>query len=267
MRDKILDDAENILNEGIPGAEKKVFTELKELLRTFNTQGGRIVFDSQTINLINDAEKRILKALNRSGYNDRVKSYLKDFDLIKQNVIAQQKKINGINVAVRPLNNLQKSAIQQTTNILTGNGMNYNFIQPVKDILLSSASSGMTIAEAELQLRGIVLGDSERLGKLSRYVTQVSRDSISQYQGMLQSRIAKEYELDGVSYEGSIIRDSREQCKRWANMGEFAIKDLEKEIQWAYNNGSGMIPNTTPENFFIYRGGWNCRHTCTAIRL
>lgn len=267
MKDKILDDAEDLLNSGIPKAEKKVFLELKELLRQFNTSGGKIVFDSQTINLINEAEKRILKALNKSGYNDRVKSYLKDFDLIKENVVAQQKKINGINVATRPLNNLQKSAIQQTTNILTGNGMNYNFIQPVKDILLSSASSGMTIAEAELQLKSIVLGDEERLGKLNRYVTQVSRDAVSQFDGMLQSRIAKEYDLDGISYEGSIIRDSRDQCKRWVEMGEIPWENLEAEVAWAFKYGSGMIPETTKDNFIIYRGGYNCRHSATAIRL
>lgn len=268
MRDKILDDAEDILNGGIPDAERQIFNELQELLRIFNTSGGRIVFDAQTINLINESEKRILKALNRSGYNDRVKDYLKDFDLIKENVIAQQKAVNGINVALRPINNLQKSAIQQTTNILLGNGLNYNVIQPVKDILLNSASSGMTIAEAELQLRNIVLGDAQRLGKLNRYVTQISRDSISQYSGMLESRIAKEYELDCISFEGSLIKDSRPACVRLIKEfnGEIKVSELDEFLKWAYANSPGMIPGTTKDNFYIYRNGYNCRHYATATR-
>lgn len=266
-KDKILDDAERILNSGIESDEKKIHAELQKLLRGFNTQGGRIVFDAEAVNLINESEKRILEALNNSGYDKRVGRYLKDFDLIKESVIAEQKALNGIDVALRPLNSIQRTSINQTLNLLKGNGLNYNFIQPVKDVMLKSAGSGMTIAEAELQLRSVVLGDAEHLGKLNRYVTQISRDSISQYEGMLQSNIATAYELDGISYEGSIIRDSRPQCKRWAEMGEIPIKDLEKEIRWAYNNGSGMIPNTTPETFMIYRGGYNCRHFCTAIRL
>lgn len=266
-RHKIIDDAEDVLNSAIKPSEREIFQQVQKLLTKFNSQGGKIVFDSQTVNLINDAEKRILTALNRSGYDSRVKSYLKDFDKVKESTVAEQKKLNGINVAVRPLNNLQKSAIQQTTNMLLGNGLDFNLIQPVKDVLLNAASSGMTIAQAELQLRKVILGDSERLGKLERYVTQIARDSISQYDGMLQSRIAEEYELDGCSYEGSLIKDSRPQCRRWVAMGEIPVKDLKEEIQWAYNNGSGMIPNTTPKSFFIYRGGWQCRHFATPIRL
>lgn len=267
QRQKIIDDSERLLIDGIPKSQKGIFDAITKLLTEFDTQGGKIQFNSSTVNLINEAANEIYKALNRSGYDSRVKQYLKNFDKIKQAAIAEQKSINGIEVGARNLNNIQKSAIQQTSNILVGNGLDANLIQPVKDILLKSATSGMTIAQAELQLRQTILGDSERLGKLDRYVTQVSRDSISQFDGMMQERIAKDYDLDGISYEGSIIKDSREQCKRWAAMGEIAIKDLPAEIDWAYANGSGMIPGTTKDNFCINRGGFSCRHFATAILL
>lgn len=265
-REKIITDAENTLNSGIRKDESAVLKSLLQLLSDFDKSGGKLVFNSQTVNLINKAEKEILKALNRSGYNSRVKQYLRDFDKIKEATILQQKQVNKIDVSVRLLNNIQRSAIQQTSNIMLGNGLNTNLIQPVKNILMESATSGMTIAQAELQLRQTILGDTERLGKLERFVTQISRDSVSGYDGMLQGRIAKEYELDCISYEGSLISDSRPQCVRWATMGEFNISELPKEIDWAYANGSGMIPNTTKDNFYIYRGGYNCRHTVTATR-
>lgn len=266
-RSKIIDKAEETLNTGIIESEKRILKDLIKLLQDFDKSGGRLVFNADTIKLINQAEFDILNALNKSGYNSRVKQYLKDFDKIKQASILQQKSVNKIDVSVRLLNNIQKGAIQQTTNALLGNGLNTALIQPVKNILMESATSGMTIPQAELQLRQVILGDSEKLGKLERYATQISRDAISQYDGMMQSRIAKEYELDGISYEGSLIKDSRPQCVRWATMGEIPAEDLEGEIAWAYKNGSGMIPNTEPANFVIYRGGFNCRHTATAIRL
>lgn len=266
-RHEIIDDAERTLLEGIPKSQKEVYAAISKLLLDFPREGGKIKFDAETTKLINDATKEIYKALNKSGYDSRVKMYLKDFDKIKQATIIEQKAVNNLNVATRNLNNIQRSAIQQTTNILVGNGLDANLIQPVKDVLLRSATSGMTIAQAETQLREVILGDAERLGKLERYATQVSRDSISQYDGMMQSRIAKDYELDGVSYEGSLIKDSRPQCIRWADKGELAVADLAEEIKWANNNGSGMIPNTTPDTFVIYRGGFNCRHFATAIRL
>lgn len=265
-RSKIIDNAEQSLNSGIIDSEKRIFKDLLKLLAQFDKSQGRLVLNADTIKLINQAEFEILQALNKSGYNSRVKAYLKDFDKIKTATIAQQKSINSIDVSVRLLNNIQKGAIQQTTNMLLGNGLNTNLIQPVKDILLQSASSGMTIPQAELQLRQVILGDAERLGKLERYATQISRDAISGFDGMMQGRIAKEYELDCLSYEGSIIRDSRPQCIRWAGMGELKISELTEEINWAYSNGNGMIPNTTKDNFYIYRGGYSCRHSVTATR-
>lgn len=266
-REQLIEEAERILLGDVNKSQKQVLEALTKLLTEFDRQGGKIQFNAETTRLINQASKRIYEALNKSGYDSRVKQYLKDFDKIKEASIAEQKIVNRITVSPRNLTNIQRSAIQQTTNILLGNGLDANMVQPVKDILLRSATSGMTIAQAELQLRETVLGNEERLGKLERYVTQMARDSISQYDGMMQQRIATEYELDGISYEGSIIRDSREQCIRWAGMGEIAVVDLENEIEWAYSNGSGMIPGTTKENFCINRGGFNCRHFATAIRL
>lgn len=265
-RSKLTDEAEQELLEGFSLINRELYQRLIKHLQRFDTQGGRLVLNADTINQINEAERVILTALNKSGYDSRVKNYLKDFDKIKEATITEQKKVNGITVGTRTLNNIQKSAIQQTTNILLGNGLDFNLTQPVKDILLESATSGMTIPQAEKQLRDLIISDSERLGKLERYVTQIARDSISQFDGMMQGRIAKDFELDCISYEGSIIKDSREQCRRWAAMGEIKISELTSEIEWAFNNGSGMVEGTTKDNFYIYRGGWSCRHTCTAVR-
>jgi aminopeptidase N len=41
---------------------------------------------------------------------------------------------------------------------------------------------------------------------------------------------------------------------------------LQDEIDWADNNGTGMIPDTTPENFCQNRGGFNCRHIAYPVR-
>lgn len=266
-REEIIEDSETLLVENIPKSQKEVFSEIQTLLKEFPREGGKMKFNSETTKLINQATQRIYKALNKSGYDSRVQQYLKSFDALKESAIAEQKIKNRIDVSPRNLTNIQRSAIQQTANMLLGNGLDARLIQPVKDVLMQSATSGMTIAQAEVQLRQTILGNKETLGKFDRYITQISRDAISQYDGMMQSRIAVEYELDGVSYEGSIIRDSRAQCKRWVEMGEIPINDLTKEIEWANKNGSGMIPKTTKDNFLINRGGFNCRHTATAIRL
>ncbi len=266
-RQTIIDDAEAILNQNIKGTQRIVFARVVKLLRRFDTTGGKLKFTNAELNLINEVQDEILRALNVAKYDSRVNKYLKDFDRISTETIDEQRKINGLTVRKRPINAIQKSAIQQTTNQLLGNGLDVALIQPVKDVLLASASSGMTIAQAELQLRTTILGNKQRLGHLERYVTQISRDSISQFDGMLQGRIQEELDLDGYSYEGSLIKDSRPQCIKWVGLGELPIKDLPALIQEAFTSGSGMIPGTTAVNFAAFRGGFNCRHFATAIRL
>lgn len=128
----------------------------------------------------------------------------------------------------------------------------------------------MTIAQAELQLRNSVTGT------LQSYAETHAKQAILSYDGMMQSRIQKEYELDGYSYEGSLIKNSSGQCAKWVEMGEIPIKDIEKELEWArakegsYYNGfrvAKLIEGTNKENFPMNRGHWGCRHSVTAVRL
>lgn len=82
-RQQIIEDAEKRLLQGVPKSKNQVFDALTKLLTEFDRQGGRIQFSNETLNLINDATERIYAALNKSGYDSRVKQYLKDFALMR----------------------------------------------------------------------------------------------------------------------------------------------------------------------------------------
>jgi hypothetical protein len=62
------------------------------------------------------------------------------------------------------------------------------------------------------------------------------------------------------------------QCEEWVNFEEngkkglILFEQLEEQILFAENEGTGMIPNTTPENFCQNRGGYNCRHIAYPVR-
>ena len=102
---------------------------------------------------------------------------------------------------------------------------------------------------------------------------QASRDALLQYDGVVNEAVRKVYKMDALLYVGSIVKDSRAQCERWVRetkngkLGLILFEDLQDEIDWADNNGTGMIPNTTPENFCQNRGGYNCRHIAYPVRL
>ena len=266
-RFKILDDAEAILTDGITATESEIYDEILKILDRF-TSKGVLIYDAEAIRMINEMEGTIRRAINRTDYPETVKDYLVNFDKIKEINIKIQQSINKIDVS-SGLTSLQRGAVQQTLNKLMGTGLSTNMIQPVQEVIFQHIVAGASRSDAELALREVIKGSPERLGKLERYVGQIARDAISQYDGLIQQRILNEFELDGFSYEGSIIRDSRPQCVRWVEKfkGVLRLDQLTDEIDWAYTNGSGMIAGTTKDTFAVNKGGHRCRHSCTAIRI
>lgn len=269
-RDQIISDAEKLLIDNAGRSEKQVIDALKKLLTEFDIQGGKIQFNAATTRLINDATKRIYAALSKSGYDKKVLQYLRDFDKIQQLAITEQKRINSVTVSQKSLNPVQRSAINQTASLLRGIGFEAGVIQPVKDVLLRSTTSGMTVAQAELQLRDTLKA------RFQPYVETYAKQSILSYDGMIQSRIQTLFDLNGYSYEGSIIQTSAGQCVKWVGMGEIPVSKIEAELKWARDNEgstfdgyriSALIKGTNKDNFPINRGHFVCRHSVTAIRL
>lgn len=268
-RFQIIDEAAEKLTKNLPTLQNEIYKEILPILERFDTSSGKIEYNRTAINLINQLEQAIKRAVNRTDYKDRVQDYLTDFGKVKEQNVLLQSSLNKINVRSSALNSIQREAVKTTLNNLVGSGLDTNFIQPVKQVLFQHSVGGASIADTELALREVIKGNAERFGRLERYLTQMSRDSIGQYDGTIQQQIAKEFELDGFSYEGSLIKDSREQCIRWVEDfgGILPFDILEEEIDWAFTNGSGMITGTTVDNFAANRGGYNCRHFATAVRI
>lgn len=266
-RSKIIDDAESELTGGLGSIQDNIFKRVTNILSKFPQKSGNLKYDRETVKLINQLTDSVEQAIKRSKYPETVNDYLLNFDKISEaNILLQ--KTYGITVKPSMLTSLQRGVLQQATNNLLGSGLDINFVQPVKDAMFQHAVAGASIADTELYLRDIISGNSDRLGLLERYVTQISRDSLSQYDGLIQSRLLKEFDLDCLSFEGSIIKDSRAACVRAVNEfnGILKVEDLQEHIDWAYANSSGMIANTTPDNFPANRFGYNCRHTVSAVR-
>lgn len=268
-RIRTINEADKDLLGGIKGIEKAIYDTILSIVeQRFNTQGGKIQADPYAFNTINEIANRIKEDIVNSAYRENVQSYLRNFNTLKETTISLSSSLNQINVSRTALNSIELGALNKATTALLGNGLDVNLVEPVKNIIFNHVVSGSSIADMEIQLRGYIRGNSERLGQLERYTTQIARDTISQYDGLMQNYIAETHNLDCIGYEGSLIQDSRAACVRLINdyKGVIKFSELPEFLNWAYANSSGMIPGTTPENFLIYRCGWGCRHTATAIR-
>ena len=268
LKDKfsLLDHVTDPFKKGGKRYQSEFLGGVLDLLKEYDISDGAFKFTDRNFALINQLKKGVNKILEDSAYQHEVTQFLTKFpEVTKANKALFE--LEDLDPSKVPLSKLQKLNIQQTQFMLFDAGVDRFFTNPVRDILHNSIVNGSNFQQAEKALRDFIKGQDGKLGVFQRWVPQVVQDAINQHDGSIQTHIKEAFKLDGWSYEGSLIEDSRPQCVRWVGQGVIKDKDLPKELSWAFKNGSGMVPATTPDTFAVYRGGYNCRHHATAIRI
>lgn len=268
-KDMVIDDAENALLNDFDPIDKAIYNAVRKKILEMNQESGSILFDETNLLVLSQIEAVIIDAIQSSKYPSKVAEYITTFEQIRKYNELIHNKANDITIKEieKLINPIQKEVVKQTVDGLTGQGITTEFIKPLTEGIYKNIVSGSTISDLQNSLEQVILSDEERMGAFKSYVSRASRDALMQYDGQINSRIATEYELDAYRYVGSIIRDSRPQCIAWVNKGILLKKDLPAMIATAFNSGSGMIPGTTADNFAIYRGGYNCRHSAIPFKL
>ena len=248
--------------------EVEIWAAVEKILRKFQSKDGFFVPNDASRELIATINKEIRKILKDASITDEVSKFIDDFDLLDKNIKAIQQSVNGIKVDQSIFTAQKQFTIDSTVRSLVESNINLKFVDPVKKLLYNRVSFGQSVVDAEKQLRAIVLGNEKHFGVLQRWIGQIARDSINEYQGTINQQIKAQYELTNIRYVGPLVEDSREQCVRWITDLKGFISDdqLQSEIDWAYENGSGMKPDTTVQNFCQQRGGWNCIHEAIPVR-
>lgn len=253
----------------------KIDTELWKIAESYlgkfpNDEAGKIAYNERTQEIINNMTSDFQKYLGKSEYKNLVSSLLKDFDEVILNNQTIQNELSNLTLSkevLAAINEQKQLVVNATTSYLSASGINANVIFPIQKTLLENAAFGYTQDTFIKRMKERILGNEELGGTIERYVGQISRDSLYQFDGTINQIIASEYGLNGYRYVGSTVKDTRPQCKRWISKKVLKESELAQEIAWAYKNGSGMIPNTTKEKFIIYRGGYNCRHRAIPTKI
>lgn len=195
-------------------------------------------------------------AENKS-YKTELTNYLRNFDRIQVFNNEIFKTVNNLDTS--EINKWAKPEQKRLTNYvieqMTGAKMNVQFVKSVTQAIYSNVLLGTPLKDM------IDYVKKNSIEGLRGYADQVTIDALREYDGSVSAMTADYFGLDSLKYVGSIIKTSRKQCRRWVAMGTIPLKKLQKEIDWAYDNGSGMIPGTTPQNFMSKCGGYRCRHT------
>lgn len=156
---------------------------------------------------------------------------------------------------------------------LLDTGVDVNFFEPVLKQLNSSVFNGGNIDDLLDELKIYITGGTDGVGALQRYVTQVSNDSLSQFNATYNQTITQDLGYEFYVYTGTIIAGTRPFCNAFVNQ-YFHKKEVEKlgeGINPITNKSltseqfKGRAKGTNKSTIFTYRGGYNCRHFFSPI--
>lgn len=269
-----MDNASDKLSEVIKRLEPEIYREIIKVFDTLNVSAGALSNTEKAEAFLMNLDNRILAKLQKSGYYDAVGKFTKDFGLVADNIKEVQSFYNGQNILSSQIDPIKRLEVANTVDRLLGTGLSKDFVNPIRQTLYRNILFGSTITETQKTLRDFIISKEGEDSRLLRYVKQVSRDSISQFDGSVQQAIGIELGLDGKRYVGSLLKDSRAQCNKWVAMKIIPLDILQAEIDWALGKGdykgkrcSGMIEETNVNTFDIYRGGYNCRHRSIPTKI
>jgi|GEM_PF-2838819 len=275
--ESLQDIATNFLS-AVDTVEAKVLKRVNELLDSYDSKGGNFETTAANKQKLLEIEEEINSILSKSGYFKAANLYIADLGKITENTQALHAELNGLKIPKTSLTGIEKVYAQNAVNHLKESGLSVNFIQPVTQVINEATSFGYSIANVRKSLADYIVGNEDKVGKLQSYLTTTARDTVSQMQGAQHQVISNEFDMPYIRYVGGLLKDSRGQCVKWHGMAYLAKKDLQKLIDEAKTNlaakvtappghkWSGLIADTTPENFLIRRGGWGCLHGAIPVR-
>lgn len=293
QKDQILFSADDDLLKAIQKLEKGLRNRLLFILAKMDKKGGSFVTDSKyNLELIESLGKEIKKYMASSGFTAPTEKYMqifRDLDEVNNKIFSATTGKFKESVAKKIIGTLRSGLVDTVAETLTNPESIGSTITPVlKRVLYKNILLGTTFKQAEDEFLSLLPEDGNT-GLIQRYTTQIVRDSINQYDGAVQKKIADEIGLNAFMFVGSIIETSRPGCihmvyapnaveickgkgekrtcanyaNRFADIvlpgGGFMVEDIPKIIE-RNQYDSGWIQGTTPDSYFVNRNGYNCRH-------
>lgn len=270
---RIIDSALSEMKSRVSIVEPKFNQMLLDWINKFDTSSGNLSKSKSNNKRLLAFRRAFERMILRSGYSDMVSNFLVNFQELQDNQQTFQRDFNGIKLTKEFLNPYKRFAINQTKQDLEKSGLDIALLRPIQDELFTSVNQGGSLKDMIESLEAQLVTTDESSGLMRRLVTTASRDALGQYDGKVNEAVRKSFKMDAVLYVGSNVKDTRAQCIRWTGWekngqkGLLAVDELQDQINWAFNNGTGMNKATTVETFTAYRGGYNCRHTAWPTRL
>src|SRR4028119_959351 len=251
------DEALNALQQALPAANKQLAAELGEFLYSLDkTSSGKIKPTIANLKKVDGFRKVLNKVTDGQLYNAAVGAFISQFSRVSKLMDLYFVTVTA-SYSVKPLYEAVRQAnIDTTVASLLGSGLDANLKDPVIRLLKQNIAGGSDSRALRSLLEADILGTPTINPTLTRYVKQVSSDSLYQFEANYLQVVSNDLGLQHYYYQGTTIGDSRIFCVQRA--GKYFRADEVKE--WAELSWSGRIKGTNASNILTNRGGYGCRH-------
>jgi len=204
----------NLSNEMKLKINEAVLAHLNE----FDIQAGVIIASSHNNSQITKISTVVKNSLEGVATTSELNKYLTNFD----DITSLNIKISEANLGRRiqiPISKERGIFIDQTIKQQLKPTSISNAIAPrLKQLTTNNLFGRAKFADVKKGLTEVINVEAQR------YVSQISMDSINQFQGIVNDKIKRELNLKDWLYVGAISKGSRPQCIRW-------IQDLNGSIK------------------------------------
>lgn len=259
----------DLVTEAAEKAQEEVYETILDLINRFEITDGRFVTSQNLSRRISILEKKIREILE-DIYSPSITEYLTTYKTVEETNLALQKSYNQLEIDVDLLSPARKTLYNQASYYLQ-EGLADAYIQPAKFLIMQQVTTGISLKDSQRILKRWNDGEltqglhnGRQTPNLTKYATQVSRDTLYGYYGAINEVIAKEYDLTSFIYTGDIIEDSRPMCRHLVGLRRPIELDEMPALIKKYPEG--LYPNTSSKNFIQLRGGYSCRHGAFAVK-
>lgn len=246
--------------------QSDMWATIFKVIKNLDTDpSGNILSNSKNLRTLRELRGNLKSTIVTTQYKKDVEKFLGGFNELKgiNDTYYQAIAASKLNANKQLFIEITNSSISATKASLLDSGVTEAIIKPVEALLNQNVTTGGSFTDLTEVLRKEILGDEKTLGKLERYTSQITTDSLNQFNANYNQSVAQNLDLEFYYYNGGIKTTTREYCKDNINGGRyFHKKEIEKSAnrQWA-----GKIPSTNSSNILIYRGGFNCGHQWLAV--
>jgi hypothetical protein len=270
----LIDGGVDTFNSSIPDIQNQIAMKISLLIKDLDIDNqGNIVNNIKNVKLMGKIKSEVTAIVLNKSMESNVNSFIAKFNDVANLQNQYFKSINKSFKADEILNEIRKQSITSTVESLSEAGLNTNVIQPIVDMLQQNITTGGSWKDLNKMLQDSIVSNDKGLGTLERYTTTLTTDSLNQFSAQYTHTIASSLNYKWFKYTGSLIRTSREFCdalkhKQWVHiselpqivLGNFTEFDKEGNMNQKTGLPKGMVDGTNATNFFVYRGGYNCRH-------